>query len=144
MSDAENLGLSPGTVIHIRRYSSRGHPPRNKYLFLIGPETRTTIAAFLVSSQQHWRESKEHAKEMVCIPNNATNFLSSESFIQCWVLERLDLDSLRRGFENGSVRAVGKLPLRYLYKVRDTARESYLLQQRDIEAVVRIVSETNR
>ena len=101
------------------------------------------MAAFLISSQQHYRKRKEHSREMVRIPQNATNFLRLESFIQCWVLELLDVEALRRGFTDGSVVTVGKLRMRYLYKVRDVVRESYLLERQDIETVVRIVAEMN-
>ncbi len=140
---ASTVDLPPAAVIHVEGYSSRGHPPKNKYLFIVGRESRTKLAAFLISSQQHWRASERHSREMVRIPQNATNFLRLESFIQCWALELLDVEDLRRRFGAGSVRIAGKLPIKYLYKVRDVVRQSYLLEQQDVETVLRIVAEVS-
>jgi len=75
------------------------------------------------------------------IPDRATNFLSRESYIQCWVLERLDIPRLEQGLESGQVKPCGKLPPRYLYKIRDVVKESFLLEQDDAELVLRVLGQ---
>ncbi len=73
------------------------------------------------------------------IPARAIDFLSSESYIQCWVLERLDIERLEDGHASGQVKRCGRLPPRYLYKIRDVVRIAYLLEQCDAEAVLRVL-----
>jgi hypothetical protein len=46
-----SLDLSPGSVLHIKDYSSRGHPAKNKYLVIIGFVSETVAIGFLISSQ---------------------------------------------------------------------------------------------
>ena len=83
--------------------------------------------------------SPPHRRETVVIPDRATNFLTRESYIQCWVLERLYVPSLEQGFRSGQVKLCGKLPTRYLYKIRGVVRESFLLEQDDAEVVLRVL-----
>lgn len=76
---------------------------------------------------------------MVRIPAGATTFLRVESIIQCFSLESLSVTDLCVGFEQGLVTNAGKLPVRYLHKVREVVVESRLLSQQDIERAVRVL-----
>jgi hypothetical protein len=139
MPPVKKLDLSPGTVLHVHGYASRGHPPRSKFLLVIGAESDTRVLGFLISSQAHWMNSAPHQKETVVIPARATDFLSRESYIQCWELERLDLERLEDGHVSGQVERCGKLPARYLYRIRDVVKSAFLLEQGDAEAVLRVL-----
>jgi hypothetical protein len=139
MPPGKKLDLSPSSVLLIHGYRSRGHAPKSKFLLVIGAETDTRALGFLISSQAHWMSSPPHRRETVVIPDRATSFLSRESYIQCWVLERLDIPRLEQGLETGQVKRCGKLPTRYLYKICDVVRESFLLEQNDAEAVLQVL-----
>jgi hypothetical protein len=139
MPPGEKLDLSPGSVLLLHSYRSRGHGPKSKFLLVLGSETDTCALGFLISSQAHWMNSPPHRRETVVIPDRATNFLTRESYIQCWVLERLYVPSLEQGFRSGQVKLCGKLPTRYLYKIRDVVREPFLLEQGDAEVVLRVL-----
>ena len=95
--------------------------------------------AFLISSQLHYLERESHRREVVRIPAGATTFLRVESIIQCFSLESLSVTDLCVGFEQGLVTNAGKLPVRYLHKVREVVVESRLLSQQDIERAVRVL-----
>ena len=43
------------------------------------------------------------------------------------------------GFEDGKITNAGKLPAKYLHKIRDVVRDSFLLAQRDIDDAVRVL-----
>jgi len=133
------LDLSPGTVLHIKDFSSRGHPSKNKYLIVIGSATETLILGFLISSQMVYLERESHRNEVVRVPHNATAFMRSESIIQCFELERLSLDALCNGFEDGHVTRPGKLPIKYLHRIRQAVKDSKLLSQEDIEVALRLL-----
>ena len=65
------------------------------------------------------------------------SFLSQESFIQCFTLERLDALSLKEGFLSGKVECKGKLGKKYLYKIRDAVKDSKLLTAHEIDSVLK-------
>ena len=136
------LDLSPGTVLHIKGFSSRGHPPKNKFLMVIGFASETSVLGFLISSQMDYLKRESHRNEVVRIPQNATTFLRLESIIQCFEMERLRLDWLCDGFENGHVSRSGKLSVKYLHKIREAVRDSKLLSQEQIELALRVLPPT--
>lgn len=131
--------LSPGTVLHIEDYSSRGHDPKNKYLIVIGSATENVVLGFLISSQMAYLEQESHHTEVVRVPHNASSFLQRESIIQCFEMERLSLDKLEDGFAGGEIRRVGKLPVKYLHKMREAVERSKLLSQEDIALALRVL-----
>lgn len=131
--------LIPGSVLHIKHFTTRGHPPKNKYVLIIGSLSESTILAFLISSQLDYLHRESHKNEVVRIPQDATNFLRSESIIQCFQLEELSKSAICDGFDNGSVTCAGRLPIRYLHRIRDVTQHSYLLSQADIEAALSVL-----
>jgi hypothetical protein len=74
--------LTPGTVLHIKGYSSRGHPAKDKYLVLIGCCSESVVLGFLISSQLRYLEQESHRSEVVRVPHNATTFIRFETIIQ--------------------------------------------------------------
>jgi hypothetical protein len=137
---ADNLDLSQGSVLHIKGFSSRGHPPKNKFCLVLGTSEPSTVLAFLISSQPQYRQQAAFCNELATIPKGGVQFLSQESFVQCFTLERLDADKLVEGFSRGSVENKGKLGKKYLYKVRDVVKNSKLLTQDEIGAVLTVLS----
>ncbi len=133
----DRVDLTPGAVLHIKGFSSRGHPAKNKYLLILGCISESEVLGFLISSQLGYLEQESHRKEVVRIADRATAFLRSESIIQCFELECLSIGSLCDGFERGLVTNEGRLPVRYLHKVREVVTESRLLPQIDIERALR-------
>jgi hypothetical protein len=134
-----SLDLSPGSVLHIKDFSSRGHPAKNKYVVIIGSTSEAIAVGFLISSQLAYLTQEPHRNEVVRIPHNATTFLRAESIIQCFEMEYLSAESLTDGFDEGSVRRVGKLLPKYLHRIRIAVEGSYLLPQRDIEIALRLL-----
>jgi hypothetical protein len=139
MPPQNSLDFRPGTVLHIKDYSSRGHPPRNKYVVVIGLATDNVALGFLISSQLGYLERDTHRSEVVRIPHNATTFIRVESIIQCFEMERLLVDSLCEGFENGRVTCPGRLKTKYLHRIREVVQASNLLPQEDIEIALRLL-----
>ena len=135
----DRVDLTPGAVLHIQGFSSRGHPAKNKYLLILGCISESEVLGFLISSQLGYLGQESHRKEVVRVPDRATAFLRSESIIQCFELECLATGSLCDGFERGLVTNEGRLPVRYLHKVREAVTESRLLPQIDIERALRIL-----
>src|ERR1035441_1112179 len=133
------IDLSAGSVLHVRGFSSRGHPPKDKFVLIIGQKSDSEVLGFLISSQLVYLGLQTHKNEVVKVPHNATAFLRAESIIQCFVLERLALTSLCEGFEDGKITNAGKLRVKYLHKIRDVVRDSFLLAQRDIDDAVRVL-----
>jgi hypothetical protein len=134
------LDLSPGSVLHIKEFSSRGHPPKNKYVLIIGSHSDSVIAlGFLISSQLHYLQLETHKQEIVRVPDRATSFLRRESIIQCFELERLSVSELRAGAERGRVTHEGRLTARYLHKVRECVEKSRLLAQEDIDLALNVL-----
>jgi hypothetical protein len=131
--------LSPGAVLHIKDFSSRGHAAKNKFLLVIGQITESEVLGFLISSQLTYLKQESHKREVVRIPDRATGFLKYESIIQCFELESVQISSLCDGFERGLVTNEGRLGLRYLHKVRETVMESRLLTQNDIDRALKIL-----
>lgn len=76
-------------------------------------------------------KSEAHKRETVVIPKGTVPFLTRESYIQCWVLERLDLPAIRSGMERGTVQCRGALPRQFLQQVRDAVADPYLLEAGD-------------
>ena len=83
----DRVDLHPGAVLHIRGFASRGHPPKNKYIPIIGCPTDSDVLGFLISSQLAYLEQESHKREVVLIPDRATAFLNRKSIIQCFHLE---------------------------------------------------------
>jgi hypothetical protein len=133
------VDLSAGSVLHVRGFSSRGHLPKDKYILIIGQKSDSEVLGFLISSQLVYLKQKSHKNEVVRLPHNATGFLKVESIIQCFELERLAFTSLCEGFDDGKVSNSGKLPIKYLHKIREVVAESFLLAQRDIEEALRVL-----
>jgi hypothetical protein len=133
------VDLSQGSVLHIKDFSSRGHPPKDKYLFVVGKCSESEVLGFLISTQLQYLKRDTHKREVISIPDKATAFLRCESIIQCFELERLNISALCDGFDQGRITNEGKLPAKYAHKIRDAVKESRLLPQIDIEAVLRIL-----
>ena len=133
------VDLTPGAVLHIKGFSSRGHPAKNKYILILGCLTDSEVLGFLISSQLAYLKQESHKREVVRIPDKATAFLRFESIIQCFELEYLSLSALCDGFDQGTVTNVGRLAQRYLQKVREAVGESRLLSQLDIERALKIL-----
>ena len=134
------LDLSPGTVLPIKEFSSRGHPPKNKYVLIIGSHSDSVIAlGFLISSQLQYLQRETHKKEIVRVPDRATTFLYRESIIQCFHLEKLSVSELCAGSDAGRVTCEGRLGARYLHKVRDCVENSRLLAHEDIELALNVL-----
>lgn len=140
MPKSSDLDISPGSVLHIKAFSTRGHPPKNKFCVVLGTEGPSTVLVFLISSQVQYRQQADFRDEIVAIPRDAVHFLSQESFIQCFTLEKLDVDKLRDGLERGMVDRRGRLDKKYLYKVRDAVKGSKLLSQQEIDLVLGVLS----
>jgi hypothetical protein len=122
----DRIDLHPGSVLHIKGYTSRGHPRKDKHVLIVlilGRHTEFEVLGFPISSQLGYLPQEAYKREVVRIPDRATAFLRYESIIQCFELERLLSSSLCQGFEEGAVTNAGRLPLRWLYKVRAAVRE---------------------
>lgn len=135
----DRVDLHPGSVLHIKGFASRGHPAKNKYILILGGLTDSDVLGFLISSQLRYLEQESHKGEVVRIPDRATEFLRVESIIQCFELEYLSRQSLCAGFEEGTVSNAGRLPARYLYKIREVVKGSRLLSQQSIEHVLKVL-----
>ena len=135
----DRVDLHPGSVLHIKGYTSRGHPRKNKYILILGQLTDSEVLGFLISSQLSYLQQESHKREVVRIPDRATAFLRSESIIQCFELEYLLVSNLCQGFEQGAITNEGRLPLRYPHKIRAVVQESYLLPQIDIERALSVL-----
>jgi hypothetical protein len=122
-----SVDLSQCSVLHIKGFASRGHPPKNKYLVVIGRCSESEVIGFLMSTQLHYLKRDTHKKEVISVPDRSTSFLSSESIIQCFQLERLAISVLCDEFDQGRVSNAGKLPVKYAHKIRDVVRDSRLL-----------------
>ena len=140
----DRVDLSPGSVLHVKDYSSRGHPAKNKYVLILGRLTDSEALGFLISSQLAYLAQDSHRAEVVRIPDRATAFLRYESIIQCFELEYLSIPELCDGFEQGNITNTGRLHVRYLHKVRDAVTESRLLSQTDIEAALKVLPPSTR
>ena len=137
MPKDDSLDLSQGSVLHVKGFSTRGHPPKNKFCVILGKENPSgKILAFLISSQAQYAEQSEFCNEIVTIANGAVHFLSQESFIQCFSLERLDSEKLADGYERGAIQHKGKISKKYLYRIKETVKNSKLLTQQEIESVI--------
>ena len=44
----DRVDLTPGAVLHIKGFSSRGHPPKNKYILIIGHASDSEVLGFLI------------------------------------------------------------------------------------------------
>ena len=73
------------------------------------------------------------------VPHNATAFLRVESIIQCFFMERLSVTSLCEGFDDGKITNAGKMPVKYLHRIREVVTESLLLRQYDIDDALRLL-----
>jgi hypothetical protein len=135
----DSVDLTQGAVLHIKGFSSRGHPAKNKYLLILGSISDSEVLGFLISSQLGYLKQDSHKKEVVRIPDRATAFLRSESIIQCFELECISIGSLCDGFERGQVTNEGRLPIRYLHKVREAVTESRLLPLIDIDRALKVL-----
>ena len=133
------VNLTQGSVLHIKDFSSRGHAPKDKYLFVVGKCSESEVLGFLISTQLQYLKRETHRREVVSIPDKATAFLRCESIIQCFELERLNISALCDGFGRGRITNEGKLPAKYAHKIRDAVKESRLLSQIDIEAALKIL-----
>src|SRR5687767_12774284 len=133
------IDLSAGAVLHIRGFTSRGHQPKNKFVLIIGQFSASEILGFLISSQLSYLQVESHKPECIRIPSNATAFLAVESIIQCFQLERLDSQTLCSGFDAGRVTNEGRLPVKYLYKIREAVEKSFLLAQVDIDDCLKVL-----
>ena len=91
------------------------------------------MLGFLISSQLAYLRQESYKAEVVRIPDRATSFLRYESIIQCFELEYLSVAELCDGLDRGFITNAGKLPMRYLHKVREAVVASRLLAQVDIE-----------
>jgi hypothetical protein len=135
----DRVDLHPGSVLHIKGFTSRGHPAKNKYILILGCLTDSDVLGFLISSQLRYLDQESHKDEVVRIPDRATGFLRVESIIQCFELEYLSRLNLCSGFEEGTVSNAGRLPVRYLYKIREVVKGSRLLPQQSIEHVMKVL-----
>lgn len=140
MPNGKELDLSQGSVLHIKGFSTRGHPPKNKYCLVLGVEQHSSVLVFLISSQQKYREHPSFRDELVTVPKGAVHFLPQESFIQCFTLEKLDKEKLDDGYSRGLVDHKGKLGMKYLYKIRDAVKNSKLLTQQEVQSVLEILN----
>jgi hypothetical protein len=133
------VDYTSGSVLHVRGYSSRGHAPKNKYVLIIGQKSDSEVLGFLISSQLTYLTRESHKKEVIRVPHNATTFLKSESIIQCFEMERLSVTALCEGFADGSITHEGKIPIKYLHRIREVVSDSFLLVQRDIDDVLKLL-----
>jgi hypothetical protein len=134
-----SVDLSAGSVLHIRGFSSRGHPAKDKYVLIIGQKSDSEALGLLISSQLTYLKHDTFKNEVVRVPHNATVFLSSESIIQCFTMERLSVTSLCEGFEDGKINNAGKMPVKYLHRIREVITTSQLLTQYDIDDGLRVL-----
>lgn len=139
MPPSDRVDLSPGAVLHVKDYASRGHHPKSKYVLIIGSLTESEALGFLISSQLGYLQQESHRHEVIRLPQGSTAFLSRESMIQCFELERLSVQELCDGFEQGRITNEGRLSGRYLHKIREAVTESRLLAQIDIEAALKVL-----
>ncbi len=137
----DSLDLSHGSVLHIKGFSTRGHPPRNKFCVILGRENPSgEVLAFLISSQPQYAKQSAYCNEIVTIPKGAVHYLPQESFIQCFVLERLDPEKLADEFDSGAIDQKGKLPTKYLYRIKASVEKSKLLTQQEIDSVIHVLA----
>jgi hypothetical protein len=133
------IDLSAGSVLHIRGFASRGHPAKDKFLLIIGQKSESEALGFLISSQLVYLKQDAFKNEVVKVPHNATAFLRFESIIQCFSLERMSVTSLREGFEDGKINNSGKMPVKYLHRIREVVAGSQLLTQYDIDDALKVL-----
>ena len=68
------IDLRAGNVLHIRGFSSRGHPPKDKYVLIIGQKFVSEALGFLISSQLAYLKQEVYKNEVVKVPHNSTAF----------------------------------------------------------------------
>src|SRR6266566_2920893 len=111
--------LSSGSVLHVRGFSSRGLPAKDKFVLIIGQRSDSEALGFLISSQLAYLKQDDFKNEVVRVAHNATGFLRVESIVQCFSLERLSVPSICKGIEDGKITVAGRMPARYLHKIRE-------------------------
>jgi hypothetical protein len=73
------------------------------------------------------------------VAKSVTSFLSCESIVQCFELERLSRTALCGGFECGDIENEGRLPVRFLHLIRETVSASFLLTQENIDLALKVL-----
>jgi len=139
MPPDDSVDLHPGAVLHIKNFSTRGHPQKNKYLLVIGCLGETEVLGFLIYSQLNYLQLPSQKREVVRIASYVTPFLHCESIIQCFELERLSRTALCEGYECGAIENEGRLPVRFLHLIRETVRASFLLTQEAIDIALKVL-----
>ena len=139
MPPDDSVDLHQGAVVHIKNFSTRGHPQKNKFLLVIGCLGETEVLGFLISSQLHYLQAPSRKKEVVRIARSVTHFLSCDSIIQCFELERLSRAALCEGYERGDIQNKGRLPARFLHLIRETVSASFLLTQDAIDMALKVL-----
>jgi hypothetical protein len=121
-------------VLHIEDFKSFGFEPKDKYLFIIGHESTASVFAFVISSQTKYANHPFLKREQVHIPVKTIPGLPSESWIQCFhCVHSLSVASLEAGFTKQTVSYKGKLPPKFLQKVREVVYCSDVLKGFEIE-----------
>ena len=132
------LDLSPGSLIHIEGYTSGGFAPKNKFLVLIGEHNKTTVLAFLITSNPEYLNTFR-ARELVLVPAGTLKLLPRDSYIQCFnEVERLDVAELTAEYKKGKIKSVGSLR-QFLPRIRDIVEASDVLSPTDIEESLRVL-----
>ena len=121
-------------MIHIESFKAFGHPPKDKYVYIIGHEDAAHVFVFLISSQKKWSEHRYLARELVHIPRGTCSRLPVECWIQCFYqVHRLNVAELQSRFQQHEVSHKGKLPVDFLQKVRAVVECSDVLKSYEIE-----------
>ena len=144
MPPDDSVDLHPGAVLHIKNFSTRGHPQKNKYLLVIGCLGETEVLGFLISSQLQYLQMPSHKGEVVRVASSVTSFLRCDSIIQGFELERLSRTALCEGYDCGEIQNAGRLPVRFLHLIRETVRASFLLTQESIEMALKVLPPASR
>jgi hypothetical protein len=116
-----------------------GASRKKQYVLIIGQKSDSEALGFLISSQLAYLKADAFKNEVVKVPHNATAFLRLESIIQCFSIERMSVTSLCEGFEDGKINNAGKVPIKYLHRIREVITESQLLAQYDIDDALKVL-----
>jgi hypothetical protein len=128
-----------GRVLLYKAFVGIGHPPKDKYIYILGSTSDGYTHFFLTSTQDYSKTSL--ARETVFVPVETCSGLPEACWIQCFhrVENRRTLD-LQSGLHFGTIIDKGVLPEPIQKKVREVVKNSFVLEQREIDEVLAVLS----
>jgi hypothetical protein len=129
-----------GTILHIKNFVGVGHPPTNKYAYVLGETQDGGVLFFLISTQDY--SQTQLGRETIFVPSGICNGLNSPEgcWIQCFhQVEFWGAAEFWTGRQSGRVTLEGQLPRSFLTRVREVVESSYVLKMREITECTTVI-----